>query len=135
MCGKKTDQGVNDDSVMEFWRLKSVAHGYVWSDQVLPILFKDIREQTQDTYRKYTLLPRNIFGLFRDRGGKSFDDKIPTKVPKQVYIIFERDIGHTRGVPSVTNKSRRRGGVLRGRTGWDVPQLGIKVDVYDITIQ
>ena len=77
----------------------------------------------------------NGFGLFRDRGGKIVDDKIPTKFPRQYSRIFERDIGHTRGVPSVTNKRKRRGGIFRGRPVWDVPLLGGKVAVYYITIQ
>ena len=120
---------------MECWWPKSVTQGSVWSDQFCSIFVNYILEQTKCTQSKDKWLPRNGSGLFIDRSGKSFEYIIPTKGPKQVSIIFEREVGHPGGVPSVTNKRRRRGGVFRGIPGWYVPQLGSKVAVYDITIQ
>ena len=78
------------DSGMVCWRSKSVTQGTILSDQVCSILVDNIQEQTQGRYRKDIWLSRSGFLLFRDRVGKSFCDKIPTKGPRQVSRIVER---------------------------------------------
>ena len=79
MHGKQTDQGVNCDSSMACCWPQSVAQVSVWSYQVWLILVDYIWEQNQVSYIKDTWIPSNIFGLFRDRGGKVYMTKYQQK--------------------------------------------------------
>ena len=57
------------------------------------ILVDDIQEHTQGTYRKDKLLPWNVFGLFRDKGAESFDNKVSTNILDKFSEVL-------RGVPA-----------------------------------
>ena len=82
---------------------------------MLKIIVNGIQTQNKGAHRKDTLLSRNVFGLFRDRVGKFFDNKIPTEGPRRVYIRVDRDIGHPGDGPYVPSKRGRQGGIFRGR--------------------
>ena len=118
MCVKQTGWELNYDSGVSCWLHKIVTQGSVWSEKVLPIIINDILEQTQGTKRKDTWLPSNLFLLFRDRGGKFVDYKIPKKGHRQVSRKVERDYGHPSSGTYVPNKRRRRGGFLIGIQSW-----------------
>ena len=99
-------------------------------DQYLLMLYGNKLKVNRDKW-----LPRNEFGLFRDRDGKLFDDKIPTKDPRWFSIWGERDIDHPGGWPSISSKRRIIGRLLTEIVGLTFPPIGSTVAVYELIIQ
>ena len=62
-------------------------------------------------------MPRNRFGLLRDRGGKSVENEITTKGPRHVSKRVERGVVHPGGGPYVTSKRVKQEILFRGKLG------------------